>query len=100
MCVKSGVRGCAGARERATRSARAGRHDGVDLARSWRCVRSGSRSSGLGIDQGGLREASGKVMGRGTVGGVQLRSGALGGDGVAQGRRGVAVLGLYKAGPG
>jgi hypothetical protein len=53
-----------------------------------------------GIDQGGLREASGKVMGRGTVGGMQLRSGALSGGGVAQGWRGVAVLGFYKAGPG
>jgi hypothetical protein len=53
-----------------------------------------------GIDQGGLRKASGEVMGRGTVGGVQLRSGALGGGGMAQGRRGVAVLGLCKAGPG
>jgi hypothetical protein len=53
-----------------------------------------------GIDQGGLHEASGEVMGRGMVGSVQLRSGALGGDGVAQGRCGVAVLGLCKAGPG
>jgi hypothetical protein len=51
-----------------------------------------------GIDHWGLHEVSGEAMGRETVGGVQLRSGALGGDGVAQGRRGVAVLGLCKAG--
>jgi hypothetical protein len=53
-----------------------------------------------GIGQGGLREVSGEAMGRETVGGLQLRSGALGGDGVAQGRRGVDVLGLCKAGSG
>jgi hypothetical protein len=40
------------------------------------------------------------VMGRGMVGGVQLQSGALSGDEVAQGQHGVAVLGLCKAGPG
>jgi hypothetical protein len=38
-----------------------------------------------GIGQGGLREVSGEAMGRKTVGGVQLRSGALGGDGDGQG---------------
>jgi hypothetical protein len=53
-----------------------------------------------GIDQWGLREVSGEAMGWEMVGGVQLRSGALGGDGMAQGRREVAVLGLYKARPG
>jgi hypothetical protein len=40
------------------------------------------------------------VMGRGMVGGMQLRSGALGSDGVAQGWHGVAVLGLCKVGLG
>jgi hypothetical protein len=44
----SRARGWAGAQEHATCSAHAGRHGGVDLARSWRHVRSRSRSSGLG----------------------------------------------------
>jgi hypothetical protein len=48
VLVQGGARQRAGAREHATRSACAGLHGGVDLVRSWRHVRSRSRSSGLG----------------------------------------------------
>jgi hypothetical protein len=52
-----------------------------------------------GIGAGGRHVASGKVVGRGMVGGALPRSLAPGGHGNAQGRRGVLVHGLCELGP-
>jgi hypothetical protein len=51
-----------------------------------------------GIGPGVRHGVSGEVMGRGTVGGSLPRVRALGGDGVAHGRRGVRVHGLCGVG--
>jgi hypothetical protein len=53
-----------------------------------------------GIGPGCRHGASGEVPGWETVGGVLPHVRALGGHGVVQGRRGVCVQGLCKAGPG
>jgi hypothetical protein len=51
-----------------------------------------------GIGPGGRGESGGEVMARAVVGGVMPRVRVLGGDGIAQGRRGVRVHGLCGVG--